>query len=370
MEKIYIECDRVILISDVHMGCRAASVEWTDNITSYFHGWFLPLLRKMVSDGVTPCVFVAGDFFDNRDHMDIGVMNIAKDIISEMSEICHIVMMAGNHDMYKRMGGDITSLVLFDGMENVDVVKNPSIIKTTKCGDYLMVPWTGDMKEMTSVVSLNSKDVDAIILHADISGMHYDNGREIVDGVSLKGCTKPVFSGHIHKRQENKKCTYIGSPYHLSRSDIGNDKGVYFLYKKDGKNGSKLVLDFVLNDFSPKFVRVMYSDLISLPSETLDSMIRKNYVDIVFTERKEVASVSVQSVMDKAVSYNPKMVTVVNEAPAVDVEKEVSIISSDNELEDAMDEYMKASGLSDVDSEKLNELNIKYIAMARKELGV
>jgi DNA repair exonuclease SbcCD nuclease subunit len=67
-------------------------------------------------------------------------------------------------------------------------------------------------------------------MHTNLDGFKYDNGREITNGVNISNKNiKRVFSGHIHKRQENKKFIYIGSPYHTKRSDINNIKGAYIL---------------------------------------------------------------------------------------------------------------------------------------------
>lgn len=49
-----------VLISDVHLGCRNASIKWIDNITLYMRDFFVPLVRRTAVKGKT-IVIVAGD---------------------------------------------------------------------------------------------------------------------------------------------------------------------------------------------------------------------------------------------------------------------------------------------------------------------
>ncbi len=40
------DVDRVIFISDIHLGIRNASFEWIENMTNYFDNFFIPLIKK------------------------------------------------------------------------------------------------------------------------------------------------------------------------------------------------------------------------------------------------------------------------------------------------------------------------------------
>lgn len=361
-------CDTAVLIADVHMGVKASSVEWVENITGYFDSFFIPTVNGIIESGHKPCVIVAGDFFDNRDHIDIGVMNHAYDIVSRLSAICPVVLMAGNHDIYKRVGNDITSLVLFRGISNVDVICNPTRLGMSD-GEwgFLMVPWAGNAKEEGRIITEKSSECSAIIMHSEISGMSYDNGRSIVDGTSVKGIRKPIYSGHIHKRQEKGKCVYVGSPYHITRSDIGDEKGVYVLDFSDGKLNSR----FIRNTYSPKYVRINYSDIKNGDDEKLMGMAKGNYVDVVITKMSDAISLNVSSLMEKMSAYSPKSVTVVTECVQ---EKTVSIETFESDyacgLDGAFEEYVITDDFSEDDKKRLIEMNDKYLKMAKSEIGV
>ena len=93
--------DDVIFISDIHFGAKSASTEWSGNMIGYFENFFFPLAKQEFADGFNPVIVIAGDFFDNRQHIDIDIMNKAMDIMEKMSSICPVYMMVGNHDIYK-----------------------------------------------------------------------------------------------------------------------------------------------------------------------------------------------------------------------------------------------------------------------------
>ena len=76
-----------------------------------------------------------------------------------------------------------------------------------------------------------SKGFRTILCHAEFDGAQYDNGFYSPHGIDLNLCPPVVFiSGHIHKRQwvkaNNCEVRYIGTPRMLTRSDIGEAKGL------------------------------------------------------------------------------------------------------------------------------------------------
>ena len=98
-------------------------------------------------------------------------------------------------------------------------------------------------------------------MHTEIAGANYDNGQKIINGVNLTlSNAKKIYSGHIHKRQELKRCTYIGCPYQITRGDSGNNKGLYILDLNDNKTFTET---FIENDFSPKFIKLRAKELIN-----------------------------------------------------------------------------------------------------------
>jgi DNA repair exonuclease SbcCD nuclease subunit len=58
---------------------------------------------------------------------------------------------------------------------------------------------------------------------------------------------KQVWSGHIHLRQKTYNFQFVGSPYHLTRHDIDDQKGLYILDIDKG------TYDFIPNKISPEY---------------------------------------------------------------------------------------------------------------------
>jgi hypothetical protein len=66
----------------------------------------------------------------------------------------------------------------------------------------------------------------------------------------------------------------LGSPYELTRSDMGNPKGILLLDLE--KNEEK----FFVNDFSPRFKKYFFDQILEKTIEELELEFRNNFIDI------------------------------------------------------------------------------------------
>lgn len=361
--------DRVVFLSDIHLGLRNASIEWIENITSYFDNFFIPLIKKYKSEE-TVALVIAGDFFDNRQHIDINVMNIGSQIMYKLSKEVEVFILVGNHDIYKKKDTDITSLKLFDTFDNVNVVYNVSQLLLKGDKKMTLIPWVGDHKEETNLLAKHKND-DFIIMHTDITGLNFDNGREIIDGANISVVENgKIYSGHIHKRQENDKVVYLGSPYQLRRSDIGNNKGVYSI--KFVENGSSYTAkqEFVSNDYSPKFLRIRISDILNLPIGNIKGIVENNYVDIVI-KKKHKNEINIAKLMEAMDLCNTKKIEVILDKFDNELAQQETIeTTNDLTITDIFNENLNKFELTDEDKETLKVMNNKYLELAIEALGV
>ena len=190
---------RIFLLSDLHFGVRANSLEWLSNHVNYFRNFYIPFLKSNIKDG--DILFILGDWFDNRQLLDIYVMNNSIDIVVELSEILPVYFMTGNHDIYKKYDTDVNSIAAFRYIPNVSIIEKPIVITNGK-SQILVLPWIGNAETEEAYVKANKTEY--IFAHTEITGFKFDNGRDIknsIDFRKFKGIKK-VFSGHIHKRQE------------------------------------------------------------------------------------------------------------------------------------------------------------------------
>jgi len=276
VENQNIQYKRIFLLSDLHFGVRANSLEWLSNQVEYFKKFYIPFLKANIQEG--DILFILGDWFDNRQLLDIYVMNNSIDIIINLSEILPVYFITGNHDIYKKYATDVNSLVAFRHIPNVTIFETPTVI-TNNQSKILILPWIGNKEGEENYVRANK--FDYVFAHTEMVGFKYDNGRDIknsADFTKFKNI-KRMFSGHIHKRQEIGKFVYLGSPYHTKRSDIGNQKGVYIFKPEDNS------YDFYYNDFSPIFQKILMENMLEFTLEQTQRVLTNNYTDIIVPDK-------------------------------------------------------------------------------------
>jgi DNA repair exonuclease SbcCD nuclease subunit len=350
--------NKIYLISDLHFGVRANSLEWLQNQLDFFYKIYILYLKETKKEG--DILFILGDWFDNRQLLDINVMNKSIDLVFDLADIIPVYMLTGNHDIYKKHDTDVNSLAAFRFIPNVKIYEQPAVITNGKTR-ILVLPWIGnpEKEEMFG----KSNPCDFIFAHADIMGLKYDNGRQITRGSKLRGIkgVKKVISGHVHKRQELRDSLYLGSPYSTKRSDIGNKKGYYTFYPQENK------IEFITNKTSPIFQRILLEDLIEWTLEKAHKILENNYTDII--------------VPDKYIHlFNLTRFTELLEGCAY---KKVETVGEKKKLDDTFGELMDGEEIKDIISlleksiddlghqmeflVKLKLLNREYYEKAQKE---
>lgn len=266
---------KAILISDIHFGMKNSNQENLDEQKNYFYNWFFKLLKKENPD----YLFMLGDLFDNRSTLNIQVMNVAIDIFKTIATDMNIpiIMIAGNHDIFMKSTNDINSIKIFSHIPNIQVYENPVQLNffDKKC---LFVPWINDKKEESAFYLKNKSEY--LFCHTEFQDTFFNSYVKIVDGVNfddIKNYQK-VFSGHIHHRQETGNLTLIGCPYHITRNDINNKKGIYVIDFE--KNETK----FIKNNFSPEYVKIDLKEIFEMTLEEYEKIITNNFVDITFNQ--------------------------------------------------------------------------------------
>jgi UDP-2,3-diacylglucosamine pyrophosphatase LpxH len=265
---------KAFLISDTHFGTRPIdSDKWLSMMENYFYDFFIPLIKEKYEEG--DVLIHLGDLYDNRSQIPINVLNSVDKIISELSDILPIHLLIGNHDIYNKSTNDVNSPKSLRWIPNVNIYEKTQTIELGG-KNLTMMPWVE--RKVDQVKLLKEHSADYLFCHSDLNGcrMHLSSvawkNKNKIDIESFASYEK-VFSGHIHIRQENKNFKFIGSPYHLDRNDIGDQKGVYIL---DIESGDE---EFVPNEISPQFkkIQIIKEEDIS-KIDIKDS--KKNYIDL------------------------------------------------------------------------------------------
>lgn len=294
-------CSNIFLISDLHLGVRSSSEEWQENQKEFFYDFFIPTLKK--DKNVESVLFVLGDVFDDRKAINIAVNEFAISLFSKIASLIPIYIINGNHDLYKKTNQGATSLRSLEHIGDLTLVTEPTMFTIGKQAIKIAcIPYLGSIENETKFLIKASQDCQYAFMHTDISHMKYDNYREIQNGVNNQIFKGKIYSGHIHKRQENENVIYVGAPYQMRRSDIGNKTGFYNL---DIVSGSH---KFIENTISPIFQKIEIEYLFSIKDnkELLRKIIDHNYTDVLIKEedlKKKYKPADIYNIINEC---NPK----------------------------------------------------------------
>jgi DNA repair exonuclease SbcCD nuclease subunit len=273
MNKInYSNIKRAWLISDIHFGVRSSSLEWLDIHDSYFYNFFIPLLKKNYKEG--DALFVLGDVFESRQSINILVLNKALEIFRDLSRIMPIVMIVGNHDIYRKQSNDVNSAIIFNTIDNIEVHTSP-IIKNVRNASIFLMPWVEDKENEINVIK--DHPADYMFCHTDFLTMKYNRKVDIELGLDSEHVSKynKVYSGHIHFSQHLKNIRMIGCPFQLTRGDISNQKYVYNINFETGEETR------FANNYSPIFLKFKIDDILNITIEDMKRHVKNNYVDFI-----------------------------------------------------------------------------------------
>ena len=361
LNNIQIKTSKAIFLADIHFGVRSSSEEWQDNIKDYFYNLFIPYLENILKTDKDYSLFILGDVFDDRKAIDINVNDMAINIFETLAKLLNIYIINGNHDLSKKTNKGNTSLRTFTNIPGITVIQEPTILKikpsTKILSNIIAIPYLGDHTEENKVLLEYSGKTNYAFMHTDISQMKFDNGMTIVGAVDSTIYKGKILSGHIHKRQETNNVIYIGSPYQLRRSDIGNIKGIYRLDFKTNE------MSFDVNDYSPIFHKIPVDKFLKMNVSERNEFLNNNYNDILI-EESELRKYKMTNIYDIANLSNAKRVQIiVNKSKHnfdVDEEKNYKELS----IEELINESIMQLDIEDNAKERLKKISHDYIKIA------
>jgi DNA repair exonuclease SbcCD nuclease subunit len=266
---------RCWMLTDLHFGVRSNSQEWQDIHTDYFDNFFIPLVKKNYKPG--DVLLVLGDIFDSRNAINLKVLCMGIDIFEKLSKIFTdgIIIIVGNHDLWGRTSNEINSLKSLKWIPNIHIYEEPETLLLGQ-RKFLLMPWRKDHDAENECVIKHGPGHDYLLCHSDIQGLKFNKFTDITEGCNIDNFAvfKRVYSGHIHYAQKTKNVNMLGSPYQLTRSDIGNIKGVTLLDLTTEEE------TYWENNHSPKFIKMKFADVIEMSPKRLNGIFRNNFVDI------------------------------------------------------------------------------------------
>jgi hypothetical protein len=271
----------IYMLGDLHFGVKSNSIEWFNIQKSFLIDWFISQLKEDGFDPSCDILMQAGDWNHSRESVNVRLSNSSLDIFNILSRTfkkgIHIIL--GNHDVYYKDRNDVHSLREVDIIyDNIKIYEKPELLTINDKHRFLMLPWEHDNSILSETVSKYQGKADYVLCHADIKDFRLNKWTKLESGLSRSSLSnfKKIYSGHIHIRQSYKNMTYIGTPFHLDRGDVGNIKGYYKL----NVESDTIVETFHENTYSPNFVKYDAVDILNKSISDVKSLFNNNYVDI------------------------------------------------------------------------------------------
>jgi len=269
--------EKILVIGDIHLGEYSYPIITED------------LLAQIVVTAIClkpSIVLVTGDAFKTNVPSAYHVSMFGS-FLKKVAAVCPIIMIPGNHDI---AGHGATTLDVYDGYENVKVVKSPVIVEHNNY-QIVAVPWLpqkalissgmdsentyGVTQELLNLLSANlDTDKTSILLaHCTALGTKYHDGAPTTLGNSVLwrndwfDMFDVCFLGHLHNPHMvpgTSNAFYVGSIFPTSFNEDRQEKSI-ILYNGD-------VARLPLN--SPTMVTISASQLNPSSSEYKNCILR------------------------------------------------------------------------------------------------
>jgi DNA repair exonuclease SbcCD nuclease subunit len=178
--------------------------------------------RMSQENGNLPVVFL-GDQYNDFGIAKVEVTDFWKWAYSYIE--APTISLVGNHDANSDMSLNFMTL----HADHTYVVDGPTYVGFDQ---YLLLPFYRKAEEFLDIVNSTPRKPKTIICHQEFNGAQYENGFYAPHGADptlINGSVERIISGHIHKKQAFERVVYPGTSRHLTRSDIGEEKGVHIL---------------------------------------------------------------------------------------------------------------------------------------------
>lgn len=270
--KTYKDVKRAFIIGDIHLGIRAASMDWFEISKKYFEEYLIPLIEKNYKEG--DIIIQLGDLFENRQTINLKFNSYAIEILERLGKILPVYIICGNHDIYYKKTNTVTSLDSIKYIPNIFLYKEPEIIKFGKT-ECLMMPWRADHHEESETLDAFPK-AEFVFCHSEMQGVMLNKKSVQHEGTKVSKFKnyKRVYSGHIHYSQTIKNVVMVGNAYQMTRSDHNNKKGAYLLDFTTGEH------TFYENKVTPEFVKLNIMNILDMSLGEFKSKIKDNFVDL------------------------------------------------------------------------------------------
>lgn len=233
-------------------------------------------LKKKEECGDVKIIFL-GDQFNDFGVARVEVLEFwvwASELLLKSFGPLNVIYLVGNHDRNAE-GTETAMSTLKDKAIVVD--KEPRFFGQ---GVYAMGFVRDNDKFVQEVKSLHSEGLKLLYCHVEFQGAQFESGAYAPHGIDLNQIPQGVLfrSGHFHKKQQFGPVKYLGTPRHLTKSDLGEIKGIHIL--EIDPLGKELKEEFIPTpaDVCEPFVEVTIKEGEKLPKVEFGT---KTYVNLI-----------------------------------------------------------------------------------------
>ena len=216
---------KVAIITDQHFGARKNSKLFHDYFLKFYDDIFFPYLEE---HGISVVVDM-GDTFDSRKGIDFSALTWAKnhyfDRLKDMGITVHTIV--GNHTAYYKNTNNVNAVdLLLREYDNVAVYSEPTEVKLDNL-KVLFIPWINQENEAKTLKLIEKTNCKCAMGHLELQGFRVNRQIVMEHGMECSIFEKfsNVFSGHYHTRSTNGKIHYLGNPYEIYWTDVGDKRG-------------------------------------------------------------------------------------------------------------------------------------------------
>jgi len=218
---------KVAIITDQHFGARKNSKLFHDYFLKFYNDIFFPTLEEQ---GITTIVDM-GDTFDSRKGIDFSALSWAKnnyyDRLQEMGVKVHTIV--GNHTAYYKNTNQVNAVdLLLREYDNVTVYSEPTEVMLGQL-PVLFIPWINQENEDKTFKLIEKTTCSCAMGHLELQGFRVNKQIIMEHGLESKlfGKFSRVYSGHYHTRSDNGLVYYLGNPYEMFWTDVGDTRGFH-----------------------------------------------------------------------------------------------------------------------------------------------
>ena len=284
---------KVAIITDQHFGARKNSKLFHDYFLNFYNNVFFPTLEEY---GITTVVDM-GDTFDSRKGIDFSALSWAKnnyyDRLYEMGVKVHTIV--GNHTAYYKNTNNVNAVdLLLREYDNVTIYSEPTEVMLGQL-PTLFIPWINQENEESTLKLIKKTSCPCAMGHLELQGFRVNKQIVMEHGLESKlfGKFTRVYSGHYHTRSNDGTVFYLGNPYEIYWTDVGDTRGFTIF-------DTETITHESVNNPYRMFYNIYYEDT---DYQTFDTRVYENKI-VKVVVRKKSDTKKFENFIDKLYASN------------------------------------------------------------------